>query len=77
MVAAPSVKKKLLEDLAQIAKQEIENQGSAVANIINKAFAELQQILEKRKQQLLQEATGKVSDKVEKLGVQEKHLSLA
>ena len=92
-VAAPSTKKNLLEDLAslkdvtatlsegvkdtQTAKQEIEDQGSAVVNIINNSFVELQQILEERKQQLLQEATGKVSEKVEKLSVQEKSLSLA
>ena len=93
VVAAPSTKKNLLEDLAsledvtatlseclkdiQTAKQEIEDQGSAVVDIINNSFAELLQILEERKQQLLQEATCKVSKKVEKLSVQEKSLSLA
>ena len=93
MVAAPSTKKNILEDLAslkdvtatlseglkdiQIAKQEIEDQDSAVVDIIKSSFVELQQILEERKQQLLQEAAGKVSEKVEKLGVQEKSLSLA
>ena len=92
-VAAPSTKKNLLEDLAslkdvtanlseclkdtQTAKQEIEDQGSAIVNIINNSFAELQQILEEHKQQLLQEATCKVREKVEKLSVQEKNLSLA
>ena len=92
-IAAPSTKKNLLEDLAslkdatatlseglkdiQTAKQEIEDHCSTVVNIINNSFAELQQILEERKQQLLQEATCKVSKKVEKLSVQEKSLSLA
>ena len=92
-IAAPSTKKNLLEDLAalkdvtstlseslkdiQTAKQEIEDQGSAVVNVINNSFAELQLILEERKQQLLQEATCKVREKVEKLSVQEKSLSLA
>ena len=92
-VAAPSIKKNLLDDLASLedvaatlcsglkdihtAKQEIEDQGSAVVNIINNSFAELQQILDDRKQQLLQEATGIVREKVEKLSVQEKNLSLA
>ena len=65
-----------LKDI-QTAKQEIEDQGSSVVNIINNSFAELQQILEERKQQLLQEATGKISEKVDKLSVQEKSLSLA
>ena len=92
-VAAPSTKKNLLEDLAALkdvtatlseglkdiktAKQEIEDQGSTVVNIINNSFTELQQILEERKQQLLQEAIGKAREKVEKLSVQEKSLSLA
>ena len=92
-VSAPFTKKNLLEDLAslehvtatlseglkdiQAAKQEIEDQGSAVVNIINNSFAELQQILEERKQQLLQEATNKIREKVGKLSIQEKSLSLA
>ena len=93
VVAAPPTKKNLLEDLAsleditatlseglkdiQTTKQEIEDQGSAVVDIIKNSFAELQQILEEHKRQLLQEATCKVRDKVEKLSVQEKNLSLA
>ena len=92
MVAAPSTKKNLLEDLAslkditatlseglkdlQAAKQEIEDQGSTIVDIINDSFSELQQILEEHKQQLLQEATGKVREKAENISVQEKSLSL-
>ena len=92
-VATPSTKKNLLDDLAslkdvtvslseglkdiQITKQEIEGQGLSLISSINNSFNELQEILEKRKQQLLQEATGKVSEKIEKLSIQEKSLSLA
>ena len=92
-VAAPITKKKLLEDLnplrevtvnmssaidvLQTTKQEVEAQGDSVANTIHTSFNELQQIIEKHKQQLLTEAASKVQEKMEKLLVQEKNLSLA
>ena len=92
-VAAPITKKKLLEDLnplrevtvnmssaievLQTTKQEVEAQGDSVANTIHTSFNELQQILEKHKQQLLTEGASKVQEKMDKLLVQEKNLSLA
>ena len=92
-VAAPITKKKLLKDLnplrevtvsmssaievLQTTKQEVEAQGDSVANTIHTSFNELQQILEKHKQQLLTEAASKVQEKMDKLLVQEKNLSLA
>ena len=92
-VAAPITKKKLLEDLnplrevtvnlssaievLQTTKQEVEVQGDSVTNTIHTSFNELQQILEKHKQQLLTEAASKVQEKMDKLLVQEKNLSLA
>ena len=92
-VAAPITKKKLLEDLnplrevtanmssaievLQTTKQEVEAQGDSVTKTIHTSFNELQQILEKHKQQLLTEAASKVQEKMDKLLVQEKNLSLA
>ena len=92
-VAAPITKKKLLENLnplrevtvnmssaievLQTTKQEVEVQGDSVTNTIHTSFNELQQILEKHKQQLLTEAASKVQEKMDKLLVQEKNLSLA
>ena len=92
-VAAPITKKKLLEDLnplrevtvnmssaievLQTMKQEVEAQGDSVTNTIHTSFNELQQIIEKHKQQLLTEAASKVQEKVDKLLAQEKNLSLA
>ena len=92
-VAAPITKKKLLEDLnplrevtvnmssaidvLQTSKQEVEAQGDSVTNTIHTSFNELQQILEKRKQQLLTEAASKVQEKMDKLLAKEKNLSLA
>ena len=92
-VAAPITKKKLLEDLnplrevtvnlssaievLQTTKQEVEAQGDSVTNTIHTSFNELQQILEKHKQQLLSEAGSKGQEKMDKLLAQEKNLSLA
>ena len=91
-VAAPITKEKLLEDLnplrevtvnlssaievLQTTKQEVEAQGDSVANNIHTSFNELHQILEKHKQQLLTEAVSKVQEKMDKVLVQEKNLSL-
>ncbi len=92
-VAAPDTKKKLLEQLSplktaaktlsgavteiQTTKQEVEAQGNSVADTINTSFNQLQLILEKHKQQLLQESAKTVQKKIDKLTVQEKNLSLA
>ena len=92
-IAAPDTKKSLLEELGslkqvtdnlssavediQTTKQEVEAQGDSVANTIHTSFNELHQILEKRKNELLHEASSKVHEKLDKLSVQEKNLSLA
>ena len=92
-IAAPDTKKNLLEELAslkqitdnlssavediQTTKQEVEAQGDSVANTIHTSFNELQQTLEKHKNELLHEALRKVQDKIDKLSEQEKNLSLA
>ena len=92
-VAAPNTKKKLLEELdplrevsaslsraveeVQTTKQEVEAQGRAVTSTIQTSFDELHKILEKRRQEILQEAEGIVREKVNKLVMQEKNLSLA
>ncbi len=92
-VAAPDTKTKLLEQLSplktaaktlsgavteiQTTKQEVEAQGNSVADTIITSFNQLQLILEKRKQQLLQESAKIVQEKIDKLTVQEKNLSLA
>ncbi len=92
-VAAPDTKTKLLEQLSplktaaktlsgavteiQTTNQEVETQGNSVADTINTSFNQLQLILEKRKQQLLQESAKICQEKIDKLTVQEKNLSLA
>ncbi len=92
-VAAPDTKTKLLEQLSplktaaktlsgavteiQTTKQEVEVQGNSVADTINTSFNQLHLILEEHKQQLLQESAKTVQEKIDKLTVQEKNLSLA
>ena len=92
-VAAPNTKKKLLDELdplremsvslssaveeVQTTKQEVEAQRRAVTITIQTSFDELHKILEKRQQEILQEAEGIVREKVNKLEMQEKNLSLA
>ena len=92
-VAAPDTKKKLLYHLSplrsavsslsnavgdiQNTKQEVEAQGKSVANTIHTSFAQLQLILQQRKQQLLHEAASRVEEKIDKLSAQEKKLTLA
>ncbi len=58
-------------------KQEVEAQGNSVADTINTSFNQLQLILEERKQQLLQESSKTVQEKIHKLTIQEKNSSLA
>ncbi len=69
----------LLKGIEEISdtKQEVEAQGNSVADTINTSFNQLQLILEERKQQLLQESAKTVQEKIDKLTVQEKNLSLA
>ena len=92
-IAAPDTKKNPLEKLGsliqvtdnlssaiediQTNKQEVEAEGDSVTNTIQTSFNELQQILEKRKNELLHEASMKVQEKIDKLSEQEKNLSLA
>ena len=92
-IAAPDTKKNLLGELAslkqvtdnlssaiediQTTKQEVEAQGDSVTNTIHTSFNELQQILEKRKNELLHETSSKVQKKLGKLSVQEKNLTVA
>ncbi len=69
----------LLKGIEEISdtKQEVEAQGNSVADTINTSFNQLHLILEERKQQLLQESAKTVQEKIDKLTVQEKNLSLA
>ena len=92
-IAARDTKKNLLEELGslkqvtdnlssaveniQTTKQEVEAQGDSVTNTIHTSFNELQQILEKRKNELLHEASRKVQEKIDTLSEQEKNLALA
>ena len=64
-------------ELVQATKQEVEDQGLSVAKEIKMAFSELNQILNEREKELLQEAETKVGKKVEKLCEQEKMLTHA
>ena len=58
-------------------KQELEAQQNTVANTIKTSFKELRDILDNRERELLGEADGLVQEKMNRLSVQEKNLSLA
>ena len=58
-------------------KQELEAQRDTVANIIKTSFKELRDILDDRERELLGEADRLVQEKMDRLSVQEKTLSLA
>ena len=91
--AAPTTKKKLLEELQplkeqsidfshamkeiQTIKNKVEAQGDSVANTIQTSFKELHNILDKREKELLSDCGRVIREKVEKLSLQEKNLSLA
>ena len=64
-------------DNIQTTKQELKAQGGSVASCIQTSFKELREILDKREQELLEEAAGIVQQKMDKLSIQEKTLSLA
>ena len=92
-LAAPIAKKSVLEKLhplrevgasllhavedIQTNKLELEAQRDSVANTIKISFKELHDILDKREQELLEEAGEVVQEKIGKLLVQERDLSLA
>ena len=61
----------------QTAKQEVESQNDSTVNIIKTSFKELRDIIDKREKELVEEAGLIVQEKVDKLSVQEKTLSLA
>ena len=91
--AAPDEKTKLLEEMQplkevhakltcivehiQTTKLEVEAQKDSAINIIKTSFKELHDILDKREKDLMEEAGAVVQEKVDKLSVQEKTLSLA
>ena len=92
-VAAPKVKKELMPKLELLqemkhnlsntleeihtAKLETVTHGDTVANSIRTSFQDLQQILETRMQQLLEETEIRVREKVENLSRQEESVSIA
>ena len=92
-VAADNKKKELMDSLKPLrevedslsraleevcnTEREVEAQGDSVANTIETSFEELHTILETRKQQMLEEAKGRVREKMEKLKGQKKNLSIA
>ena len=59
------------------AKQELEAQRDTVANTIKTSFKELRDILDNRERELLGEADRLIQEKMDRLSVQEKTLSLA
>ena len=92
-VAASDTKKKLLEEIAPLrevlsdmtqalekvhsTEREVKADGKPVTDTIMASFNELQQMLEKGKLQLLQEASSIVQQKLEKLAAQGEKLSQA
>ena len=90
-VAAPEIKKKFIEDLypleevkvsmsqavkeIQFTQSEIEAQRDSVNNKLESWFEHLHKIIEQRKQELLKEVSTKVTQKLNRLSVQEKKLS--
>jgi sugar lactone lactonase YvrE len=92
-VAAPEMKQKLLEQLNPLRKScgtihnaiddikttisEVEGQGLSIAKQIEGSFAELLDIIERRKRELLTEAATRVEEKSQHLSEQGKGLSIA
>ena len=91
--AAPKTKEKLTENLAPLkeiqvslhgasqtvksTKSDVEAQGTSVANTIERSFDELHQIIEQRKQKLLEKTASVMKDKLDRLSVQEKGFEMA
>ncbi len=92
-VASPKTKKNLIEKIAPVKniaaelssaidgictnKEEVEAQKKSLIQAIEISFEELHRILNERKKQLVHETLKRVEEKIEKLSVQEKKLSLA
>ena len=92
-VAAPETKEeltKMLECLRELSKnmslamevvkttkQEVETQGNSVERTIQTSFEELFETMKKHKQEMLEGARKLIQEKMNKLSVQEKNLSLA
>ena len=92
-VAVTGVKTKLLEDIQSIKNQqtefsdaiekvhatalEVETQKESAINNLHTSFKELHYILERRKQELVEDATTIAQEKLQKLSQQEKTLSQA
>ena len=64
-------------DNVQTSMLELKAQGGSVASSIQTSFTDLREILDKHEQELLVEAAGIVQQKIDRLSVQEKTLSLA
>ena len=91
--AAPKTKEKLSENLAPLkeiqvslrgatqtvksTKTAVEAQGALVATTIEQSFDELHQIIEQRKQELLEKAASTMKGKLDRLSVQEKGFEMA
>ena len=92
-IASSKTKQNLLENLSPLKIQreslakaidnvqnsmlELKAQGGSVVSSIQTSFKDLREILDKREQELLVEFAGVVQQKMDKLSVQEKTLSLA
>ena len=92
-IAVTCVKTKLLEDVQSIRKQqteftdaiekvhatafEVETQKESSINNLHTSFKEFHNILERREQELVEDATTTAQEKLQKLSQQEKTLSLA
>ena len=91
--AAPKAKEKLVENLAPLkeiqvslhgatenvksTKSAVEVQGASVATMIERSFAELHEIIEQCKQELLEKASNVTKGKLDRLSVQEKGVEIA
>ena len=92
-IASSKTKQNLLENLNPLKSQreslmkaidnvqtsllELKAQGGSVASSIQTSFKDLREILDNHEQELLVEAAGIVQQKMDKLSIQEKNLSLA
>ena len=91
--AGPKAKEKLVENLAPLkeiqvslhsatenvksTKSAVEIQGASVATTIEQSFAELHEIIEQRKKELLEKAASVTKAKLDRLHVQEKRFEIA
>ena len=67
----------LAMEVVKTTKQEVETQGSSVESTIQSSFEEIFEMLKKHKQNMLEGARKLIQEKMNKLSVQEKNLSLA